>query len=79
MSPASGDTLTSVAAAFEMTVTALRELNPDYARWPRYDPLPIGMNCWCWRCGPRHRCRAASPCWCLPTCPRRSCRLVSGS
>ena len=33
-----------VAAAFEMTVTALRELNPDYARWPRYDPLPIGTE-----------------------------------
>ena len=41
---AAGDTLTSVAAAFEMTVTALRELNPDYARWPRYDPLPIGAE-----------------------------------
>jgi LysM repeat protein len=58
---AEGDTLSSVASAFAMTVTALRELNPDYARWPRYDPLPIGAELLVWAVQPTAPLQAGQP------------------
>jgi hypothetical protein len=38
-----GDTLVIVARRCESTVAVLRDYNPDYARWPQYELLPVGI------------------------------------
>ena len=39
----SGDTLKQLAIDYDTTVDWLRLYNPDYDRWPRSDPLPVGV------------------------------------
>ena len=39
----SGDTLKQLAIDYHTTVDWLRLYNPDYDRWPRSDPLPVGV------------------------------------
>ena len=40
---AAGDTLKQLAIDYDTTVDWLRLYNPDYDRWPRSDPLPVGV------------------------------------
>ena len=43
-SPAEGETLSSVASEQNLTLSLLREFNPELSSWPSEEPLPAGTT-----------------------------------
>jgi hypothetical protein len=68
-----------VASEQNLSLSLLRQFNPELSSWPSSEPLPTGTTLLL----PVYRSTTPIPagrsCWCRAICPLRRCRRGSGS